>query len=190
MNTILLLSIARYLFSGLRNGFIYKGNPTAALLASIATLACTFGAGYFCIIGMGWGIRQSTISVFIDVAQISCVAASAIASVLVMVRSKNRFINDLHLKTTLESMFYTGLCLVSGFWPLVACMLAVYPGVVFQKIAINELSGLNTLDEQTDDPTGETYGIPSLGIKIPRQSFTTRIILAIISLVIIIFLNF
>jgi hypothetical protein len=107
-----------------------------------------------------------------------------------MVRSKNKFINDLHLKTTLESMFYTGLCLVSGFWPLVACVLAVYPGVVCQKIAINELSGLNTLDEQTDDPTGETYGVPSLGIKIPRQSFTTRIILAIISLVIIIFLNF
>ena len=190
MNTLILLSIARYFASGLRNGFIYNNKPTAALLASIATLACTFAAGYFCIIGMGWGFRSSPLTVFIDVAQIGCVAAAAIATVLCRVRSKNEYINDFHLKTTLESMAYTGLCLVSGFWPLVACILAVYPGVVLQKIAINELSGLNTLDEQTDDPTGETYGIPALGIKIPRQSFTTRIILAIISLVIIIFLNF
>lgn len=98
--TLLLLSIARYLFSGLRNGFIYSANQHAALAANFATIACTLVAGYYCIVGLGWNIpnwpARSAIHGFIDTAQIACVALSAIASILVLVRSENKYINDLH----------------------------------------------------------------------------------------------
>jgi hypothetical protein len=193
MITILLLSIARYLFSGLRNGFIYSANQNAALAANFATIGCTLAAGYYCIVGYGWNIPnwpvRSAIHGLIDTTQIGCVALSTIASILVLVTSKNKYINDIHLKTTLESAFYSGFCAVSGFTTLAACVLAAYPGVILQKIAINLLSGLAWNAEKTDDETGKTYGIPSLGIKVPRLNFTTRIILATISIVAAIILH-
>ena len=191
MITLILLSIARYIFSGIRNGFIYSHNKQAALAANFATIACTLVAAYYCIVGAGWSIPTShLIQNLIPVTQIGCVALSAIASILVLVSSKNKYINDLHLKTTLESAFYSGLCAVSGFAPLAACVLAIYPGVLLQKIAINLLSGLPWNAEKTDDETGRTYGIPSLGIKIPRLNFQKRIILATISIVAAIIYHF
>jgi hypothetical protein len=192
--TLLLISIARYFLSGLRNGFIYDQNYKPAATANLAALFCLYVAGYYCIVGYGWNIpnwpARSAIHGFIDTTQIVFVALSAIASILVLVRSENKYVNDLHLKTTLESVFYSGLCAVSGLVPLLACILAVYPGVLLQKIAINLLSGLPWNAEQTDDETGATYGIPSLGIKIPRLNFTKRIVFAAISLVAAIILHY
>lgn len=190
-----LIAIARYLFSGIRNGEIYAHKYPKAAASTLVVLLCLYCTGYKCIVSEGWSTPdwqyRSVLHVFITTTQIGCVALSAIASLLVLVtRSKNKYIADLHLKTTLESIFFSGLCAVSGLVPLLACLFAVYPGVILQKIAINLLSGLPWNAEKTDDETGRTYGIPSLGIKIPRLNFQKRIILATISIVAAIIYHF
>jgi hypothetical protein len=61
-----------------------------------------------------------------------------------------------------------GWVIVGG--DLLDMALSVAPGMVLHKGFVNKGNGLPFIDEieRTDDPTGKTYSIPLLGIKVPR----------------------
>jgi hypothetical protein len=59
----------------------------------------------------------------------------------------------------------------------------VYPALLLHKGAVNIGSGLPFWDHRTDDPTGKTFSIPLLNIKVPRMTLRGRQILAVVSLV-------
>lgn len=67
-------------------------------------------------------------------------------------------------------------------WDVFGTLLSIYPALVLHKVLIN-LGGGNPWNyEGTDDATGETFTIPTLGISIPRATFGVRILIAIISI--------
>lgn len=64
---------------------------------------------------------------------------------------------------------------------LILC--SVYPALIIHKGLINIGSKLDFFATATDDPTGKTFNIPLLGIKIKRSSNGVRLTLAGISIV-------
>jgi hypothetical protein len=62
-------------------------------------------------------------------------------------------------------------------------MCSVYPALLLHKGFINIGNNLPFFSSKTDDPTGKTFGIPLLGLKIRRSGTTLRIFLAIVSLI-------
>jgi hypothetical protein len=71
------------------------------------------------------------------------------------------------------------------WWQCAALALSVYPGGVLFKGLVNIGTGQPFLTghEVTDDPTGKTFGIPSMGLKIPRlSSGWVRLTLAMLSI--------
>lgn len=90
---------------------------------------------------------------------------------------------DIHLHETITTgAFVLALCAAGCNMVLVAC--SVYPGLIVHKALINAGSGKPWNYHGTDDPTGKTFNIPTLGIRIPRESHKARMILAGISLAI------
>lgn len=81
-----------------------------------------------------------------------------------------KYEQDLHLWTSLEQGFLSVPLVLCGWPGLIALGLSVYPSVFLQKVAINRFVGESIWDNATDDPTGHTFAIPSLGIKIPRTT--------------------
>lgn len=59
---------------------------------------------------------------------------------------------------------------------------SVYPALILHKGFVNTLNGGDFFRSGTDDPTGKTFGVPFLGIKIRRLGTKGRIILAVISI--------
>lgn len=95
----------------------------------------------------------------------------------------NTFPTDIHL----FEMGVTGgvtLAWIGMSGNLIMIAASVYPALILHKGFINLGSGLDFFDNRTDDPTGKTFSIPLLGIKIPRIGTTVRIALAAISVAI------
>ena len=94
-----------------------------------------------------------------------------------------RFPGDVHLFTYLQQavLAATLVVLSNPWWALPFDLaLAIYPAVFLQKIAVNLLGGNRWDYAGTDDATGQTWGVPSLGIRVPRiRSMRVRAWLAI-----------
>lgn len=114
---------------------------------------------------------------------ITCFAVALISALMVHLSFviKHRYF-DIHFWESVT----TGLATIAVVFAgadliLVAC--AVYPGLIFHKGFVNIGGGLNFFDNQTDDPSGKTFNIPLLGIRIPRSGSFTRLSIAVVSLV-------
>jgi hypothetical protein len=105
------------------------------------------------------------------------------AIVLPFVGVVNRYTKDVHLWTLLEQSAFAALLAISGPYGLAVAILAVYPAAVLQKGTINLVSSLPWNYHGTDDATGATYGLPSLGMSLPRRSARMRLLLAAISII-------
>jgi len=90
---------------------------------------------------------------------------------------------DIHMWETLLTGGYFVYMVLAGYNIILICC-SVYPALILHKGLINLGSGLKFLAEATDDPTGKTYGIPLLGIKINRSSTEFRLAMAGISIII------
>ncbi len=89
---------------------------------------------------------------------------------------------DIHFwEDLLTGGYFIYMILIGNNIILTCC--AVYPALIIHKGVINVSNNLSFFAEATDDPTGKTYGIPLLGIKIRRSSTKIRLILAGISLI-------
>lgn len=93
---------------------------------------------------------------------------------------------DIHLWENLVTGGYVVYLALLAFniKSLVLIYCSVYPALILHKGLINLGSNQKFFDSATDDPTGQTYGIPLLNIKIKRSSTRFRIIVAIISLIV------
>lgn len=100
-----------------------------------------------------------------------------------MIKIKYRF-KDIHMWESLLTGGYFIYLTLAGYNIILLCC-SVYPALLLHKGLINLGSGLHFFAEATDDPSGKTYGIPTLGIKINRSSTKFRIIVAGLSLVIL-----
>lgn len=97
---------------------------------------------------------------------------------------------DIHLWENFVTGGYMVFLVIAGA-NILLLICSVYPALILHKGFINLGSKLKFFDEATDDPTGKTYGIPALGIKIPRLNTKWRLLLAGISLVLaVVFLYF
>lgn len=97
----------------------------------------------------------------------------------------NLFKSDVHFWELLATGGITLAWMALG-GNLIGIVASVYPGLILHKGFINLGSGQKWWYHGTDDKTGQTFSIPLLGWKIPRQSTRTRISLAVISVMIII----
>lgn len=88
---------------------------------------------------------------------------------------------DIHLwENAITGGFLIGVVLYGA--NILMAVLAVYPGLILHKGFVNLGSRLTFFAGRTDDASGKTYGLPSLGIKVPRLSVRARIALAILSI--------
>lgn len=88
---------------------------------------------------------------------------------------------DIHLwENAITGGFFLGVVLYGA--NIIMAVLAVYPGLILHKGFVNLGSKLAFFAGRTDDASGKTYGLPSLGIKVPRLSVRVRIALAILSI--------
>jgi len=99
---------------------------------------------------------------------------------------------DIHLWENLVTGGYVMYLMLTGH-NIILLMCSVYPALILHKGFINWGSKLTFFAEATDDPTGKTYGIPLLGIKVKRSSTKFRLIAAGASILIavaVLVLNF
>lgn len=92
---------------------------------------------------------------------------------------------DIHANEYLARMFFV-LAMVVGGYDLMSIACSNYPGLLFHKGLVNKGNGLKMFDNRTDDPTGKTFGMKIFGrsIKVPRTTWKTRIVFAIVSVVV------
>lgn len=89
---------------------------------------------------------------------------------------------DIHLWESLVTGGYIVFLTFTGY-NILLLICSVYPALIIHKGLINLGSKLSFFAEATDDATGKTYGIPLLGIKVPRSSTKIRLIAAGISII-------
>ncbi len=179
--------------SGLRNGMIYREGdrvrnlslvPTGIMISVllIAILKSTMTQPWAIIVRLN--ASEATTAILF----LLCAAASVMA--ISRVRGWHIFpASDLHTWTFLEQVFLSALFLSFGWEAMLGACCAVYPAVVAQKASINYFVGLEWNDERTDDPTGATYSLPILGLKIavPRLSHRIRLSLSLLSIMVLFF---
>lgn len=178
--------------SGWRNGLIYREGERArdvvtgiALAMPLMPLIAVWGAAYL----HPWPFGEKY-ALWIVAGGWLFGTLATIVAVLPHWGVNNRFVADLHLWTLAEQTAFSGLLCAVGPFGLIAAVCGVYPAVVVQKITINLISGLPWNYHGTDNPTGETFGVPALGIQVPRMGFNIRIVLAVVSLAAVSLLNY
>lgn len=170
--------------SGVRNGMLYnpkEWQPMAPFLVS----------GWMVIIALcvlhiavreHWSLLPAQVSSMLNIMAFFLTILCAIMT-LQWARIANV---DLHLWTQLEQMALSVPLILFGWQGLVVLACAVYPSVFFQKAAINRLTEESIWYNATDDATGATYSIPSLGLNIPRTQQRFRAWMAAASLLLFI----
>jgi len=88
---------------------------------------------------------------------------------------------DIHFWENLVTGGYTLFLILMGY-NILFIICSVYPALILHKGLINLGSKLSFFAEATDDPTGKTYSIPILNIKIKRSNTHFRLIAAAMSL--------
>lgn len=99
---------------------------------------------------------------------------------------------DIHLWEDLVTGGFMVYMSLTGF-NILLLICSVYPSLIIHKGLINLGNNLSFFAKATDDPTGKTYSIPLLGIKVPRSTTKMRLIfagLSLIALVIILAMNY
>lgn len=188
MLSLYLAFILHRFFSGIRNGCIYTASDRNSLrwavLAAVGMTVILFLSVSRLWFTPDWAFLPEWIG---EVGALGCALVCLASTWLAfgIVGGKNKFVRDLHLWTLVEQTSLAGLFLLGcGSWEMIALLLlAVYPSVVLQKMAINGLIGKNLFYEGTDDPNGKYWSLPSLGIKVSRSCFRFRIPMAIISII-------
>lgn len=89
---------------------------------------------------------------------------------------------DIHFWENLVTGGYVLFLTLTGY-NILLLICSVYPALIIHKGLINLGSKLSFFAEATDDATGKTYGIPLLGIKIPRSSTKIRLLIAGLSII-------
>lgn len=172
MISFIVLFIHRTL-SGMQNGYGYSRDRDGMIMTTAAMcIVLLFGLAAMRVMGS----FPHSAGGFVIVGY--CV--SVLTAVLVWRAFEEK--RDIHLWELLATSTAFLTMIISG-GDILGCIFSVYPALILHKGFINVKSGLSFLDTRTDDPTGKTFGIPSLGIKIPRNGNTTRFILAGLSLV-------
>ncbi len=172
------------LLSGARNGMLYRPKEAAPYAAAVVGLSMTIVAVLLAVIANrapGWSFLPDQARIISGVAVI-VTAAFGLMALRYNQPNAGKYERDLHLWTQLEQMAVSVPLLLAGPLGLVALACMVYPSVLVQKSIINSFFGLSWHDNRTDDETGATYAIPSLGLKIPRLTQKIRAILAAVSI--------
>lgn len=161
-----LLVATHYTFTGIANGGGYAGRSFVQYVGVAGQVILT-GLVLSCV-------PLSFVNIALATLSITCFALNKLSF-----DNKVGF-GDTHLFTYLGTMFF---CLLVCYDLSVFGLLGVYAGLLLEKGLINIGSDMDFFDDRTDDESGKTFGIPSLGIKISRIKTEYRIPLAVLSLV-------
>lgn len=93
------------------------------------------------------------------------------------IKTKVKVLDDLHAVTWAEQgLLMIGLLCWAPCWQLaLALLLSVWPAALMQKVLVNLMQERLWWENGTDDPTGRTWGLPSLGISVPRTTQKFRL---------------
>lgn len=174
--------------SGARNGAMYvtevqPGTWPAKMVAAQAVISLLL---LWAAKIKHWPLLSTSHAVALGAAAVLAAGICSIVTLQYRNNSAPKWARDLHLWTAAEQAALLPLLLLSGWDGVVAAICSVYPAVTAQKAVINYSIGENWDYDGTDDPTGKTYGIPSLGIKIPRTTQITRLWLSLASFILLI----
>lgn len=184
---LLFLFVLHRLLSGVRNGAMYQDKSWLAL-SSVALMAFVLVFSFRDLtVSPGFGLFFPSLA-FCMIAFM--LFMSTVCSTVALFYQNptgapvlDRFITDLHLWTMAEQL-WLGMAFVAAGWSGVAAVVAgVYPAVFLQKATINAFLGKGPLWNGTDDLTGQTFFISSLGLKVPRNTQIFRALLAALSLI-------
>lgn len=170
MLTFLLLFFQRIL-SGAVNGSGYGKRGDLVFFFSAMHLGITAAC---CVLMPNWYMRA--------VMLLPLFAVHLKAAVFLNFKFKWKTFNDIHLlETVIVSVPILLVCL-SGNSIFLAAM-SVYPSLLLHKGLVNIGGGTTFWNEATDDATGNTWGLPSIGLKIPRTGNIFRISMAVASVI-------
>ena len=153
-----------YAFQGIANGGAYAGKSLVQYVG-IALQVLLVGA-----------VLLFVPLSFMNIALATLAVASIVLTKISFVGFKY---GDVHLYTYLTSILFL---LLVAYDLSVFGALGMYAGLLLEKGFINIGSKLSFFDDRTDDIEGKTFGIPLLGIKVPRLRTEYRIPLAVFSL--------
>lgn len=161
--------------SGLQNGLGYARKE---VLRSVTSLALGLA-----LIGFILYFTKQPPTILKPVAiLLALISVLGVMGVEINFNKGGRFLKrDTHFWELLATGGITLACFFAGF-NLVNISASVYPALILHKGFINLGSKQKWFYEGTDDKTGDTYGIPSLGIKIPRMGTMFRISVAVLSI--------
>lgn len=164
-----IIAFLHRVLSGVQNGLGY---------AKLTVGLCALGL-ILCL--APWAVENSHWLFFVFyVVNIITVSMKSISFDMDFAKSLRKY-KDIHLWENLVTGGFFVWMMISGHNILMLCC-SVYPALIFHKGAINLGSGLKFFANATDDATGKTYGIPILGIKVPRSGAKFRLIAAGLSL--------
>lgn len=179
------LFVLHRLLSGVRNGTQYNRKPAAAkapLLALLAMSLLSIILGAVVLNMHSWKFLPTWLSAL----KYLLIPASWVAGYFAtQLHSSNKWLRDIHLWTEVEQLCLSGLLLLSGLAGVIVWACTIYPAVFTQKTVINRFCEMAWHEDRTDDPTGATYSIPALNLKIPRTTQKIRLILTAISIAIL-----
>ena len=171
--------------SGAQNGFGYAKNDTARTICTIVMMAAIALLLFWVFPLSSWIKWAALIWLLVGLGGTVWVEDSFNENINILPK-------EIHLAEILATsgVLFAWVALNGN---LIYILASVYPSLLIHKGLINLGSGLNFWDHRTDDETGDTFGIPLLGWKIPRLSLKTRILIAVLSLLVVvvnsIFLN-
>lgn len=176
------LFVLHRLLSGIRNGTQYNRKPAAEnapLLALLAMSLVSIILGAVVLNMPSWAFIPTWLSAL----KYLFIPASWVAGYFAtQLHSTNKWLRDIHLWTEVEQLCLSAMMLLSGIPGVIVWVCTIYPAVFTQKTVINRFCEMNWYEDRTDDPTGATYSIPVLNLKIPRTTQKLRAILTAISI--------
>lgn len=165
--------------SGIQNAFGYAGRARHRFIVTIILIGAALAA---C-----WWIAIQPVNTLLRTVAIMAAALAAVGAYGVedsFDDSIALFPTDIHLFETIATGAITvAIALAGGNIIMVAC--SIYPALLLHKGAINLGGGLPFWDPRTDDPTGKTFHIPLLNIRVPRSTNAVRITIAALSLALV-----
>jgi hypothetical protein len=168
--------VAHRAISGGLNGAFYGHLFPIAAIASMALCMLTmYGIAKY----IEWSRLKTWAKVMTILTLVGCILS--IALTVASFTIPGLWFADVHLWTLMQQVCLAGALYFSGT-DIMALLATVYPAVFMQKLFVNLLAGKRWNYRGTNDKTGATYGIPKLGINVPRiASMYIRLGLAIAS---------
>jgi len=181
--TVFFAFVLHRFLSGVRNGMLYNPKEKAPAAPTIISIVMVINATCMMSITLqvfaGWSFLPSQVG---NMLSIIAFLVAMLSGIMAMQYGKQPRI-DLHLWVQLEQMALSVPFLFIGRPGIAVLVCSAYPAVFTQKAAINRLTDQDVFYNGTDDPTGQYYSIPSLGIKVPRTTQRFRMWAAFISII-------